>query len=93
MCDRKDRAKSWEPRGHFVQEATFNGLSERGNSHSLIQYLNGTFLAELEAASESEESVHVVDEELPLAAEGILSFCCLSLKAGDLLFFDFFQGR
>lgn len=55
-----------------------------------IQYLYGTFLTELEAVSESEESVHVVDEQLPLDVEGILSFCCLSFNVGDLLFFDFF---
>lgn len=55
-----------------------------------IQYLYGTFLTELEAVSESEESVHVVDEQLPLDVEGILSFCCLSFNVGGLLFFDFF---
>lgn len=55
-----------------------------------VQHLYGTFLTELEAVSESEESVHVVDEQLPLDVEGILSFCCLSFNVGDLLFFDFF---
>jgi len=48
-------------------------------------------LAKLKAVSESEESVHVVDEEFPLDVEGILSFCCLSFKVGDLLFFDFLR--
>lgn len=60
-------------------------------SYSLIQYLYDTFLAKFEAESESEESVHVVDE--PLLHVEILSFCCLSFSAGDLLFFDFFNER
>lgn len=61
-------------------------------SYSLIQYLYDTFLAKFEAESESEESVLVVDEQLLLHVE-ILSFCCLSFSAGDLLFFDFFNER
>lgn len=67
--------------------------AKRGlTSHSLIQHLCNTFLADFEAVSESEESVQVVDELLLLHGE-ILSFCCLSFSAGDLLFFDFFNER